>query len=87
MISTVPEINENNDSNDDVRRVLRPRENIKPALKYGFDEAFVMSDNFQEVYDASDSEDIKNAKVTELQSWKVHGVYKEVDMLEATSPS
>ena len=85
-ISIVPENNENNDSNDDVRRVLRPRENIKPALKYGFDEAYVMSDNFQEVYDASDSEDIKNAKVTELQSWKVHGVYKEIDMLEATSP-
>ena len=47
--------------NDDVRRVLRPRENIKPAPKYGFDEAFEMSDSFHEVY-TSDGDDIRNAK-------------------------
>ena len=71
--------------NADVRRVLRPRENIKPAPKYGFDEAFEMSDSFHEVY-TSDGDDIRNAKITELQSWKVHGVFKEIDKAEATSP-
>ena len=71
--------------NSDVTRNLRPRANIKPAAKYGFDEAYEMSNDFQEIYEV-DSDETKNAKMTELHSWKVHSVYKEIDTKDATSP-
>ena len=45
-----------------------------------------MSTDFQETYATVDCDETKNAKTTELHSWKVHNVYKEIDMKEATSP-
>ena len=54
-------------------RILRPRENIKPAAR------------FDEVYEISDNDNRQKAIVKELNSWKTHEVYKEVDRNEATN--
>ena len=76
-------------------RVLRPRSNIKPASKYGFDELYEVSDevniakmkelnrwNMHQVYkevEVSDDE-VNIAKMEELNSWNMHQVYKEVEV-------
>ena len=65
-------------------RTLRPRENIKPAPKYGFDEAFEMSDSFEEAFEVDEAKEM--AKIKELHNFKVHEVYKEVNIEEATTP-
>ena len=77
----------NNDVNEDVpespstdesttqTRILRPRANIKPASKYGFDELYEVSDD-----------EVSIAKMKELNSWKRYEVYKEVEVSEANCP-
>ena len=56
--------------------ILRPRENIKPASKWGFDE----------VYKVVEENDMKIAKEKKLTSWEIHGVYKEVEVKDASTP-
>lgn len=81
----IPEINEipssNNDESQDTEQnksniLLRPRNNIKRASKWGYDE----------VYEVEQDDEMIDAKVKELNSWKTHEVYKEVDINDAITP-
>ena len=59
---------------------LRPRENLKPILRYGYNDTYYYDDDSYDVF-INDAEEC--AKVKELSSWKGHRVYEEVDRTEA----
>ena len=52
---------------------MRPRSSIKPPARY------------DEVYIISEGDATQKAMMKELDSWKAHDVYKEVDRSEANN--
>ena len=72
------ENNESQSSNESKGNIitLRSRDRIKPAKRWGFDEA----------YKVDDDENVAEAKSNELESWRIHEVYKEVNIEKATTP-
>ena len=65
---------------------LRPRYNIKPARKWGFDDIYYNEVYHEEIYEVEQDNNLIDAKLKELDSWKTHGVYKDVDINDASTP-
>ena len=68
-------------------RSLRPRENLKRPARYGDDEAHKVMDEDEddEAHQVIIDDNKQKAMEKELESWKTHGVYREVDRVEAVN--